>query len=181
MHRRDDRHVDAELARASVDHVGAGHALGHVTEFADHLRERLARDHNGLVPCTISHTLYKFEALLTDKERYAPRVFELIKRDWGYMLAQGATSFWETIDGASAFGNAGSLCHGWSGIPAWFYGAWILGVRPSAPGFADYTTDPAPGAFDWVKGRVPTPRGLIDVNWRTENGKLTGQAGAHKF
>ncbi len=136
------------------------------------LRERLARDNNGLVPCTISHTLYKFEALLTDKDRFAPRVFDLIKQDWGYMLEQGATCFWETIDGASAFGNAGSLCHGWSGIPAWFYGNYVLGVRPTAPGFAKYEVDPVGGIFTHAEGVVPTPDGLIKVKWHTENGRV---------
>lgn len=136
------------------------------------LRERLARGDNGLVPCTISHTLYKFEALLTDKERFAPRVFELIARDWGYMLGQGATCFWETIDGASAFGNAGSLCHGWSGIPAWFYGAYVLGVKPTAPGFAEYEVDPVGGVFSHAEGVVPTPDGQIEVEWKLEKGQV---------
>lgn len=136
------------------------------------LRERLATDNNGLVPCTISHAFYRFEALLTDRERYAPRVFELIARDWGYMLAQGATSFWETIDGASAFANAGSLCHGWSGTPAWFYGAYILGVKPTSPGFAKYSMEPVRGVVDKAEGRVPTPDGVIQARWHLENDKV---------
>ncbi len=37
------------------------------------------------------------------------------------LLYNGATSFWETSDGESAFGNAGSLCHGWSAVPAYIY------------------------------------------------------------
>ena len=37
------------------------------------------------------------------------------------MLDAGATSFWETLKGAEDFGGAGSLCHGWSAIPAYFY------------------------------------------------------------
>ncbi len=131
----------------------------------DALRARLASDNNGLVPCTISHTLYKFEALLTDKERYAPRVFDLIARDWGYMLRNGATSFWETIDGASAFADAGSLCHGWSGIPAWFYGAYVLGVKPTKPGFAEYESDPIKNVFTTARGQVPTPSKTIEVAW----------------
>jgi hypothetical protein len=36
------------------------------------------------------------------------------------MLAEDATSFWETEDGAAAFGNAGSLCHGWSALPIYY-------------------------------------------------------------
>jgi alpha-L-rhamnosidase len=135
---------------------------------ADALRARLAQDNNGLVACTISHCLYRFEALLQDKDRYGARVFELIQRDWGMMIEQGATSFWETIDGAKAFGNAGSLCHGWSGIPAWFYGAWMLGVRPTAPGFAQYKIDPVPGVVTHAEGRVPTPFGVLEARWQLD-------------
>jgi hypothetical protein len=28
---------------------------------------------------------------------------------------------WETIDGKAAFDNAGSLCHGWSATPIYYY------------------------------------------------------------
>ena len=40
---------------------------------------------------------------------------------YGYMLREGATSFWETICGADDFGDAGSLCHGWSALPVYYY------------------------------------------------------------
>ena len=36
------------------------------------------------------------------------------------MLEKGATSFWETINGDADFGNAGSLCHGWSAMPIYY-------------------------------------------------------------
>ena len=48
-------------------------------------------------------------------------MLEEINRVWGNMLFQGATSFWETDIGAPDFGNAGSLCHGWSAVPAFVY------------------------------------------------------------
>lgn len=129
----------------------------------DGLRARLARDNNGLVPCTLSSTLYKFDALLTDADKYGNRVFECIARDWGYMLHQGATSFWETIDGAAAFDNAGSLCHGWSGIPAYFYGRYILGVRPTKPGFTQYEARPRLNILPSAKGVVSSPHDPIIV------------------
>jgi hypothetical protein len=37
------------------------------------------------------------------------------------MLKKGATSFWETIKGEADFDGAGSLCHGWSGLPIYYY------------------------------------------------------------
>ncbi|MCE5323557.1 family 78 glycoside hydrolase catalytic domain [bacterium] len=132
-------------------------------ETAAELRKRLATDDNGLVKTTLSYTLYKFEALLTDPGSYGAYVFDQIKRDWGYMLLHGATSFWETINGASDFADAGSLCHGWSGIPAYFYHAYGLGIKPTAPGFAKYDRAPAPNVFDKVLGIVPTPNGSMRI------------------
>ncbi len=50
------------------------------------------------------------------------------------MLFSGATAFWETDQGPEAFDGAGSLCHGWSGIPVYLYDAYLLGVKPENPG-----------------------------------------------
>jgi len=65
---------------------------------------------------------FLYDALLgIDQERYSDWVINDIDQTYSYMLEQGATSFWETIDGAKAFENAGSLCHGWSAIPIIYY------------------------------------------------------------
>jgi len=75
-----------------------------------------------VVPNTLSMNSFRFDALLNlDKEKYAPVILEEIDRVYFEMLKDGATTFWETIDGASDFGSAGSLCHGWSALPAYYY------------------------------------------------------------
>ena len=37
------------------------------------------------------------------------------------MVDSNTGTVWETIEGASAFNNAGSLCHGWSAIPIYYF------------------------------------------------------------
>ena len=65
---------------------------------------------------------FKYDALLhTDKEKYAPFILGEIRRDYGMMLDAGSTTVWETVEGAPAFGGAGSLCHGWSAVPAHYF------------------------------------------------------------
>jgi len=130
-------------------------------EHAAIVRARLAEQNNSLVRTTLSHTLYKYEALLQEPEKYAGTVFEDIAADWGHMLYNGATSFWETIQGADDFNKAGSLCHGWSAIPVYFYHAYILGIKPLEPGFRKYARNPVPNVVDKAKGTVPTPNGVI--------------------
>lgn len=75
-----------------------------------------------LVPNTLSMNAFRFDALLAvDKEKYAPIILNELDRDYLYMLRRGATTFWETIIGADDFADAGSLCHGWSALPVYYY------------------------------------------------------------
>ncbi len=75
-----------------------------------------------VVPNTLSMNSFRFDALLReDREAYKDIILNEIDRDYLYMLRQGATSFWEVIEGASAFANAASLCHGWSALPIYYY------------------------------------------------------------
>ncbi|NLB39212.1 MAG: hypothetical protein GX810_08210 [Clostridiales bacterium] len=81
-----------------------------------------------LIITSLSYRHYKYEALLMDAENLT-HVISDIRTVWGRMLSQGATSFWETERGAWDFDNAGSLCHGWSAIPIYFYGKYFLGIE----------------------------------------------------
>jgi Leu/Phe-tRNA-protein transferase len=61
---------------------------------------------------------FKYDTMLkADAERWQGWIRDEIRRDYKKMLDAGATSVWETIDGAEAFGGWGSLCHGWSAVP----------------------------------------------------------------
>ena len=79
------------------------------------------KSHVELYPITLSHSIFKYEALMTAPDQYARFVFNTIAEQFGSMLYQNATTFWETIVGAYDFDRAGSLCHGWSAIPVYFY------------------------------------------------------------
>ena len=72
--------------------------------------------------CSLSMKCFKYDALLlTNKEKWRGYVLNETRKDYQKMIDVGATSVWETIDGASAFDNAGSLCHGWSAIPVYYF------------------------------------------------------------
>jgi alpha-L-rhamnosidase len=141
---------------------------------ADELRSHLATPDNGLVETTLSQSIYKFESLLMNAEFYGPWVFEKIAEDWGHMLYHGATTFWETMKGGWDFFNAGSLSHAWSASPVYFFGAHLLGVRPTSPAFDTFTVAPVHGVVPRAAGRVPTPAGPIDVEWKERDGKIVG-------
>ncbi len=84
-------------------------------QISDGLRQRSYQPETPL-----NNKFFRYEALLSE-EGNLPFILEEIKKIWGKMLFQGATSFWETEKGASDFNNAGSLCHGWSAVPAYIY------------------------------------------------------------
>ena len=50
------------------------------------------------------------------------------------MLENSATSFWETDEGADAFGLAGSLCHGWTAIPIRYYAEYAVRMNGEETG-----------------------------------------------
>lgn len=79
-------------------------------------------------------------------------------RAWGRMLNLGARTWWETMP------TARSDCHAWSATPSFNFLNGILGVRPTAPGFASVQIRPylAP-ELDWMRGVVATPRGEIEL------------------
>lgn len=89
-----------------------------------------------------------------------------IRKDWGFMIAQGATTFWEMWSWRLPGGRlTRSHCHGWSGAPTYFLSTHVLGVMPVTMGFAKTRVAPHPGDLEWCRGRVPTPRGPIEVQW----------------
>lgn len=75
-----------------------------------------------VTPNTLSMNSFRYDALLKEnREEYRDKVLEDIDTTYLSMLCNGATTFWETALGAADFGGAGSLCHGWSALPAYYY------------------------------------------------------------
>jgi hypothetical protein len=56
-----------------------------------------------------------------------------------------------------------SLCHAWGANPVYLFGKYVLGVKPLTPGYKTYVVEPSLAGLKWIKGRVPTPQGNIEV------------------
>ena len=85
------------------------------------------------------------------------------------MLDDGATTFYETPLAGDDFRKAGSLCHAWSAVHPYFYGAFTLGVEPLSPGFGTFRVKPWCGNFRSASGEIPTPAGTITVQWHRDD------------
>ena len=64
-----------------------------------------------------------------------------------------------------------SYCHGWGAGPVMQLPAYVLGVRPVAPGWKEVEIAPQTAGLEWAEGTVPTPMGDISVKWRVVGGK----------
>lgn len=103
---------------------------------------------------------------------------DMIQREWGYMLQHGQGPNWELI---GPYGGAptdhrlgGGWDMGWSTGATSLLSQYVLGVRPTSPGYATYVVDPHPGGnVAWAKGNVVTPRGLLHVEWNKD--PVTGE------
>lgn len=80
---------------------------------------------NKYIPCSLSMSIYVYEALLKQDEKYKNYVLGQIEKIWGAMLDSGCQTFWETEIGADDFEKAGSLCHGWSAVPVYLFGKYF--------------------------------------------------------
>ena len=65
-----------------------------------------------------------------------------------------------------------SLCHAWSAHPALEFMTRVLGVTPTAPGFAAIEVGPHCCGLAHASGSVCTPRGPVNVAWRVERGEF---------
>ncbi len=75
-----------------------------------------------LIDCSLSMKVLEYEALLnTNTEKYRDFVLGEIRTNYKKMLDFGSDTVWETINGESDFGSAGSLCHGWSAVPVYIF------------------------------------------------------------
>jgi alpha-L-rhamnosidase len=105
-----------------------------------------------------------------------------IRKYWGGMVAEGATSFWEGYDPSwpkddfhanlqadDGKGYFVSLAHGWSSGPTAWLSEQVLGIRPTDAGFRRVMIRPDLMGLDWARGSVPTPKGEIKVDYHGTN------------
>jgi hypothetical protein len=107
-----------------------------------------------LTQATYYFGFYVFEAL--EKAGFGDRYVELLE-PWRQMLAIGLTTTPERPEPTR------SDSHAWSAHPNYGLLATVLGIRPAEPGFRFVRIAPKLGPLRRAEGRVPHPKGNIDV------------------
>ncbi len=156
------------------DGVGTDHSAMHSTLFAlafGHVpNEHRARASAWLATRKMDVSVYVaqyfMEALFL--EGHAARAVDLMlapgDRSWRHMLASGTTVSWEAWD--QKYKPNQDWNHAWGAAPANLLPRFILGVHAATPGWATATIAPQTGGLTSARGKVPTPRGAISVQWQ---------------
>ena len=91
---------------------------------------------------------------------------------WGNMLANEATTLWETWAYPETVPSQNHPMFG--SIDEWFYKS-LLGINAASPAFKKITVKPQPqptAGLTWAKGSYQSVMGLISSDWKIENNKL---------
>jgi hypothetical protein len=89
------------------------------------------------------------------KNRYTP------------MINNWSSTLWEE------FPASGSNNHAWAAGPVYLFGGYVLGIRPSQKAYDEFVFLPQPGNFKTLSANVPSPKGLIEASYSSDNSVFT--------
>lgn len=164
-----------------LDSIGADHTALHSAVFA--LRFGIAEEQEKAAlleficskkfACSVYTAQYVLEVCAEGNQ--SDYVLKMLtgsgERSWLNMLAQGSTI---TMEGWSEICKPHQdWSHAWGAAPANIIPRWVVGLRPTKPGFKEYELDPHPGDLEYFRYRHKTASGVIEVEWKDK--KITSR------
>jgi alpha-L-rhamnosidase len=90
-------------------------------------------------------------------------------KPWRDMVALGLTTWAEQPEPTR------SDSHAWSAHPNFDFLTIVAGIRPKTPGFASVSIEPHLGGLGKVVSAVPTPKGVVEVNYVTSTSGVSAE------
>lgn len=162
-----------EAAGLYRDGIGTDHSSIHANFFplafdlvpADKRAGVLAWLEQKDMQCSVYAAQYFMEALFNNgKDKKA---LDLIladgDRSWKHMVNSGTTISWEAW--GMKYKPNQDWNHAWGAAPANLLPRFVLGAQPATAGWKTVSIRPLPGGLKSAKGKVPTPRGPVQVDW----------------
>jgi alpha-L-rhamnosidase len=87
---------------------------------------------------------------------------DLIRDQYGNLLDQGATTWWELLTPNQGRGH--SLSHAWGGSPTWFLSSHVLGGTVTGPN--QWNVAPHPADLEHAEGAIPLGGDLLEIAWQ---------------
>jgi hypothetical protein len=165
--------ANATSASAALSYLAQNNARFYGNAFYDSGGEALGTGFSERVYAFISY----FEGAARFETGDAEGAIDLIRRTWGWMATNDpGITHWEGIgtNGTKYEAADTSLAHGWSTGVTPLLTTYVLGVKPTKPGFEEWAVDPVVTAdIAWARGVVPTLYGPLDISWeRNEAGDI---------
>jgi hypothetical protein len=117
-----------------------------------------------LIPCTVYYRFYLYRAM---RIAHMGNTYIEQLEPWRQMIRMGLSTFAERPEPTR------SDCHAWSASPNYELLASVCGIEPASPGFKTVRIAPHPGALTWIKGGMPHPLGMIEVQWKRTGDKAS--------
>ena len=115
--------------------------------------------------CSVYAAQYLLEGLYEQGE--AQTALELMladgDRSWKHMLNSGTSITWEAWD--NKYKPNQDWNHAWGAAPANILPRYVIGVRPTKPGWSEILIAPQPASLTSLFGKVPSPRGPVHLKW----------------
>jgi hypothetical protein len=116
--------------------------------------------------CSVYVAQYLMEGLFQNEA--GTKALELMMapgdRSWRHMVESGTTISWEAWD--QRYKPNQDWNHAWGAAPANLLPRFVLGAQPTAPGWRKVLIRPNPGTLAFAEGKIPTPRGPLQVSWQ---------------
>jgi hypothetical protein len=158
------------------DGVGTDHASLHANLFPlafglvpqEHVASVRAHLITKGMRCSVYAAQYLMEALFENGADAYALAFIIADgdRSWKHMVNSGTTISWEAWD--QKYKPNQDWNHAWGAAPANLFPRYLLGVEPAEPGWKTARIRPFPATLTEAKGKVPTAKGPITVEWKAQ-------------
>lgn len=157
-----------------LDGIGTQHASQHANFFPlafglvpeKHIPGVLKYLDTKGMSCSVYASQYLLEALFDNHSEN--KALELIladnDRSWRHMVNSGTTITWEAWD--QKYKPNQDWNHAWGAAPANLLPRYVLGAEPLEAGWKRASIRPHTGLLEFAKGKVPTPKGPILIDWK---------------
>ena len=159
--------ADDPAHRSFSEHAAALSILADILDDAKRVRTiRALRNDRSLVRASVYFSHYLFSAYFkADMADVFLRRLDL----WRDYVKGGHVTTLESPPPSR------SECHGWGAHPVFHFASGLAGVTPDAPFFARVRIAPQPGGLGRIAGRVPHPKGTVEVELTFTDGHARGR------
>ncbi|CAI6244859.1 unnamed protein product [Periconia digitata] len=159
--------IQSSLAKIEELRFGAGYRT--ISSDAESPDYQLAPNPSGFLLEALLQAYHEHEIDSTTS------VSHLLDGLWGSMVNDDnyySGASWEYVkpDGSPGIDAFTSLAHPWGAAPTYVLPEYVLGIRPTTPGYKSFVVQPAIGflGLEKAEGRVATQFGTINASWSVE-------------